>query len=256
MNNSICCLTLAVGAFLFSTRGAAQVAPLVANINARQTTSLDGSWQAIVDPYDVGSLDYRSQPLKNNHAFYKNHKPGSESELVEYDFDTSGQLHVPGDWNTQRESLLFYEGSVWYERSFDHAKSPKGRLFLHFGACNYLAAVYLNGEELGEHEGGFTPFDFEITDRVKPHGNFLVVRVNNTRGKDQVPTTNTDWWNYGGITRPVTLVEVPETFVQNYFVQLEKGSPSQIAGWVQLNGQNFSRTSQSGFQRRGLARRS
>src|SRR3984885_4940477 len=236
MNDSIRCLTLAVGALFFSTCGAAQVAPLVANINARQTTSLDGSWQAIVDPNDVGSLDYRSQPLKNDPAFYKNHKPESESELVEYDFDASGQLHVPGDWNTQRESLLFYEGSVWYERSFDYAKSPKSRLFLHFGACNYLAAVYLNGEELGEHEGGFTPFDFEITDRVKPRGNFLVVRVNNTRGKDQVPTTNTDWWNYGGITRPVTLVEVPETFVQNYFVQLEKGSTAQIAGWVQLNG--------------------
>ena len=88
--------------FLFG-RGAAQVAPLLANINARQTTSLDGQWQAIVDPYDVGALDYRAQPLKNNHAFYKNYKPQSESELVEYDFDTSGQLHVPGDWNTQRE---------------------------------------------------------------------------------------------------------------------------------------------------------
>ncbi len=109
-------------------------------------------------------------------------------------------------------------------------------MFLHFGACNYLAAVYLNGEELGEHEGGFTPFDFEITERIRAHGNFLVIRVNNARGKDQVPTTNTDWWNYGGITRPVTLVEVPETFVEDYSIQLEKASTQQIAGWVQLNG--------------------
>ena len=92
------------------------------NINARQTTNLDGQWQVIVDPYDVGALDYRAQPLKTNTAFYKNHKPQSESELVEYDFDTSGRLNVPGDWNTQRESLLFYEGSVWYKRSFDYAK--------------------------------------------------------------------------------------------------------------------------------------
>ena len=209
---------------------------MIANINPRQTTSLDGQWQAIVDPFEVGAFDYRAQPLKNNQAFYKNHKPQSESELVEYDFDTSGQLHVPGDWNTQRESLLFYEGTVWYKRSFDYTKSPKNKLFLHFGACNYFAAVYLNGEELGEHEGGFTPFDFEITDRVKPRGNFLVLRINNTRGKDQVPTVNTDWWNYGGITRPVTLLEVPETFVQDYFIQLEKGSTHQIKGWLQLNG--------------------
>jgi beta-glucuronidase len=239
MNNWLRCLVIASSAVLLSSPGAAQVAPLISNVSGRHTVSLDGSWQAIVDPYDVGALDYRAQRLKNNQAFYKDYKPQSESELVEYDFDTSGQLHVPGDWNTQRESLLFYEGSVWYERSFDYVRSPKTRLFLHFGACNYLAAVYLNGEELGEHEGGFTPFDFEITDRMRVRGNFLVVRINNTRGKDQVPTTNTDWWNYGGITRPVTLVEVPETFVQNYFVQLEKGSTRQIAGWVQLNGQRL-----------------
>src|SRR5262249_45617828 len=155
---------------------------------------------------------------------------------------TSGQLNVPGDWNTQRESLLFYEGSVWYKRSFDYAKSPKNRLFLHFGACNYTASVYLNGEELGRHEGGFTPFDFEITDLVRPQGNFLVVRVNNARGKDQVPTINTDWWNYGGITRPVTLVEVPETFIHDYFVQLEKGAMRQIRAGEKLNGRHLQQT--------------
>src|SRR5258708_1823360 len=236
MTKLLRCLTLVLCLLLVSSRGAAQVAPLIANISSRQTTSLDGQWQAIVDPYDVGALDYRAQPLKNNQGFYKNYKPQSESELVEYDFDGSGQLHVPGDWNTQRESLLFYEGSVWYKRSFDYAKSPKNRLFLHFGACNYLAAVYLNGEELGEHEGGFTPFDFEITNRVRAHGNFLVLRINDSRGKDQVPTINTDWWNYGGITRPVTLVDVPDTLLQNYFFHLHKDSQRPITGWLQLNG--------------------
>jgi beta-glucuronidase len=214
----------------------AQISPLIANIKARHATNLNGAWQAIVDPYDVGIYDYHAGLLKNNNAFYKNYKPQSPSELVEYDFDTSGQLNVPGDWNTQRESLLFYEGSVWYKRSFDYAKSPKSRLFLYFGACNYAASVYLNGEELGRHEGGFTPFNFEITDVVRPKGNFLVVRINNARGIDQVPTVNTDWWNYGGITRPVTLVEVPETFIQDYFLQLEKGSTRQIRGWVRLSG--------------------
>ncbi|HKF22561.1 MAG TPA: glycoside hydrolase family 2 TIM barrel-domain containing protein [Candidatus Angelobacter sp.] len=222
----------------------AQISPLIANISARHTTNLNGAWQAIVDPYDVGTFDYHAGLLKNNNAFYKNYKPQSPSELVEYDFDTSGQLNVPGDWNTQRESLLFYEGSVWYKRSFDYAKSPKTktRVFLHFGACNYASSVYLNGEELGRHEGGFTPFNFEITDVVRPKGNFLVVRINNARGIDQVPTVNTDWWNYGGITRPVTLVEVPETFIQDYFLQLEKGSTRQIRGWVRLTGPELKQT--------------
>jgi beta-glucuronidase len=224
------------GWLLFALPSKGQMAPLIANPEARRGMSLNGAWQAIVDPYDVGSLDYRAQALRNNNAFYKNYKPRSESELVEYNFDTSGQLNVPGDWNTQRESLLFYEGSVWYKRSFDYDKSPRTRVFLHFGACNYLAVVYLNGEEIGRHEGGFTPFDFEITDRLRTQANFLVIRVNNVRAKDQVPTINTDWWNYGGITRPVTLIEVPETFIQDYSVQLEKGSTRQIRGWVQLNG--------------------
>jgi beta-glucuronidase len=233
------CLMLALCALFAVARGAAQVAPLIASIEERSTTSLNGQWQVIVDPYDVGAVDYHAHALTGNGAFYKNYKPQSESELVEYDFDTSGHLHVPGDWNTQRESLFFYEGSVWYRRSFNYAKGPKKRVFVHFGAANYMAYVYLNGEELGQHEGGFTPFDFEITDRVRPEGNFLVVRVNNTRGKDYVPTVNTDWWNYGGITRPVTLVEVPETFIQDYSVQLEKGSTRQIKGWLQLNGQQL-----------------
>ncbi|HET8923385.1 MAG TPA: glycoside hydrolase family 2 TIM barrel-domain containing protein [Candidatus Acidoferrum sp.] len=236
MKNLLRWLTIVLCVPLFADRGIAQVAPLIANIDGRQATDLDGQWQAIVDPYDVGAFDYRGKPLTNNNAFYKNHKPQSLSELVEYDFDTSGQLNVPGDWNTQRPSLLFYEGSIWYKRTFNYSKSPKKRVFVHFGAANYLAAVYLNGEELGHHEGGFTPFDFEVTDGIRPQDNFLVLRVNNTRGKDLVPTDNTDWWNYGGITRPVTLVEVPQTFIQDYFIQLAKGSTRRVAGWLQLNG--------------------
>jgi len=236
MAKSLRCFAVVLCMLFAAGRSAAQVAPLIANIGGRATTSLDGQWQVIVDPYDVGALDYRAQPLKGNSAFFKNYKPQSKSELVEYDFDTAGHLNVPGDWNTQRESLLFYEGSVWYKRSFNCNKATKKRVFVHFGAANYRAFVYLNGEELGEHTGGFTPFDFEITDRIRAEGNFLVVRVNNTRGKAEVPTVNTDWWNYGGITRPVTLVEVPETFLQEYQVQLQKGSTNQIEGWVQLNG--------------------
>jgi beta-glucuronidase len=221
---------------LFPAAVLGQVPPLIANTSARRTINLDGQWQTIVDPYDVGSLDYRARPLTNNNAFFKNYKAHSPSELVEYDFDTSRYLNVPGDWNTQRESLLFYEGSVWYKRSFDYVKSPKERMFVHFGAANYKALVYLNGEEIGRHEGGFTPFNFEITNQVRAKDNFLVVRVDDTRRSDQVPTVNTDWWNYGGITRPVSLVSLPESFIQDYSVQLKKGSTEQIAGWVQLNG--------------------
>jgi beta-glucuronidase len=138
MASPLRCLTIAMAMLIAVGESRAQVAPLIANIGGRSTTNLNGQWQAIVDPYDVGFVDYRAQPMKNNSAFFKNYKPKSKSELIEYDFDTTGHLNVPGDWNTQRDSLLFYEGSVWYERSFDFAKSPKKRLFVTVGEVGHL----------------------------------------------------------------------------------------------------------------------
>jgi len=74
---------------------------------------------------------------------------------------------------------------------------------------------------LGTHEGGFTPFQFEITDKVKEQ-NSIIVRVNNQRKKDGIPAMGFDWFNYGGITRDVTLIETPQSFIEDYFIQLKK----------------------------------
>ena len=133
---------------------------------------------------------------------------------------------VPGDWNSQDDRLLYYEGTVWYRRKFDYAApAPDRRVFVHFGAANYQADVYLNGRKLGRHVGGFTPFEFEITGSASGStDNSLVVKVDNTRHADAVPTVNTDWWNYGGLTRDVTLVETPATFIRDYRLQLASGS--------------------------------
>ena len=117
---------------------------LIANIPARTRQNLDGNWNVIVDPYEIG-LGSR---------FYENRKANDPSDLVEYNFDTAGTLKVPGDWNTQRESLLFYEDPLWYQRYFSYHKRERIRTFLHFGAANYFTRVYLNGEKIGEHEGG------------------------------------------------------------------------------------------------------
>jgi beta-glucuronidase len=209
---------------------------VIANIRRRATTSLNGKWRVIVDPYETGYYDYRGQPWKL--GYFRNFKPRNPSELVEYDFDASEQLDVPGDWNSQAERLFFYEGTVWYKTDFDRDAPPGTRLFLHFGAANYAAKVWLNGEAVGEHQGGFTPFQCEITDVARERGNVLVVKVDNRRHRDAVPTLNTDWWNYGGLTRDVVLVELPETFIRDYFVQLETGSSNRIRGWVQLDGED------------------
>jgi beta-glucuronidase len=216
----------------------AQQVGLITNTEARKTTSLDGQWQVIVDPYESGYYNYRYQPSDN--GYFKNAKPKSKSELIEYDFDKSATLKVPGDWNTQSDQLFFYEGTVWYKKSFDYQHKPDTRLFVYFGAANYLADVYLNGEKLGQHEGGFTPFNFEITKLVRDTGNFLVVKVDNKRRRDAVPTLMTDWWNYGGLTREVTLIETPVTFVNDYMVQLERGSTNHVTGWVKLSGDKLS----------------
>jgi beta-glucuronidase len=205
--------------------------PLI-NAPHSRTMSLDGQWRYIVDPYENGYYDYRREPIPN--GFFMNQKPKSKADRVEYDFDRSDTLAVPGDWNTQRRELFFYEGTVWYKKSFDYPHREGTRLFLRFGAANYTAIVWLNGEKLGEHTGGFTPFAFEVTGRVRERGNFIVVKVDNRRCMECVPTVITDWWNYGGLTRSVTLLETPGTFVADYAVRL-KGEGT-VAGWARLDG--------------------
>jgi len=223
--------------FLLVPSVQAQQISLIANTAARKTVSLNGQWQTIVDPYESGYYNYRYQPSDN--GYFKNAKPKSKTDLIEYDFDSSATLNVPGDWNTQSDQLFFYEGTVWYKKSFDYQRKPDTRLFAYFGGANYFADVYLNGEKIGQHEGGFTPFNFEITKLVRDTGNFLVVKVDNKRRRDAVPTLMTDWWNYGGLTREVKLIETPATFVQDYLIQLQKGSRQRVRGWVKLEGQRL-----------------
>ena len=223
--------------FLFTPFVFSQSSSLITNIDGRKTFSLDGYWKIIVDPYENGFYNYRYDERDN--GYFKNQKPKSKSDLVEYDFDKSDSLKVPGDWNTQKEKLFLYEGTIWYKKDFDYNLTSGKRLFVYFGAANYKAIIYLNGTKLGEHEGGFTPFNFEITELAKEKANFLIVKVDNKRSREFVPTVNTDWWNYGGITRNVFLVEVPQTYIKDYFIQLDKNSNDEISGWIKLDGERL-----------------
>ena len=208
--------------------------PLIINADHRQTISLDGQWEIIIDPFENGYYNYRYE--ENANGYFKNQQPKSERDLIEYEFIPSNTLAVPGDWNSQRDELFFYEGTIWYKKSFDYSLPNTKRLFIYFGGINYHAVVYLNGEKLGEHIGGFTPFNFEITDKIKEKDNFIIVKVDNKRLRKGVPTVNTDWWNYGGITRRVMLIETPGIFIRDYYIQLGKKKSNQIEGWVQLDG--------------------
>ncbi len=218
---------------------------LISNIEARKAISLNGTWQYVMDPYETGFYDYRYKELNQNNldAYWNDDTPANKTAKKEYGYTDKYSILVPGDWNHQKPEFLYYEGTIWYKKSFDHPKTTTGsRYFLYFGAVNYRADVYLNGKKLGMHKGGFTPFNFEIpAAQLKEKDNFLVVKVDNKRYADEVPTLNTDWWNYGGITRDVKLVEVPANFIQDYVIQLNPtpgkapAASPEAEGWVKLN---------------------
>lgn len=196
------------------------------NVMARHCYSLNGKWQAIIDPAQCG--DWR--------RVWKDPVPQKKTDFFEYSFDGGPVLNVPGDFNSQLPELKYYEGVVWYRKDFQHSTAKNHRLFLHFGAVNYLATVYLNGELLGSHEGGFTPFQFEITGKVRDGSNSLVVKVDNHRQKNGIPALGYDWLNYGGITRDVNLVETPVSYIEDYSIQLKKNSRDEVKGWVKVEG--------------------
>ncbi len=218
--------TVSVGAH------AAEV-PLVGNPIGRNYLSLNGDWNYIVDVQEEGYYNYRMK--EDKWGFFVNEKPSNPEDLVEYDFDTSPVMKVPGDWNTQDDRLFFYEGCVWFKKDFEYRKKEGHRAVLYFGAVNYEAIVYVNGKKVGSHVGGFTPFNFDITEEVSDGTNFVIVKVDNKRRAENVPTLIFDWWNYGGITRDVMVLDVPERYVENYKFRLDKADAEKVRFSLQMN---------------------
>lgn len=208
-------MLLAVATILF---GSLCTQATITNVYGRDFLSLNGRWDAIVDPYDQG------EPKK----IYENRSPQGNTDFYEYSFDGGLRLEVPGDWNSQNPELKYYEGTVWYARRFEATPKPECRELLYFGAVTYRCRVFLNGVQIAEHEGGFTPFEVDVTDKLVDGENFLAVEVSNRRTADAIPALAFDWWNYGGITRDVMLVTVPRNYVEDYFVRLDNLSNNTI----------------------------
>ena len=143
-------------------------------------------------------------------------------------FEPAHIIAVPASWNDQFEDWRDYTGIAWYHTTFDLPWGWRGqRILVRFNAVSYLAEVWLNGERLGEHEGGYLPFVFDITDRVLDAGNNLVVRVDGQLAVDRVPPgnlaglsgaafpgvnypdTSFDFFPYCGIQRPVLIYTEP-----------------------------------------------
>ena len=221
-------------ATLFADEATAQPSTVLAAVDHRHAVSLDGAWHVIVDPYGNGLYD--SNGKARSTGFARNLAQTDSTGPVEYNFAKSPTLQVPGDWNTQRESLMLYEGPLWYEKDFEYHKTPGKRVFLHIGAANYRSYLWINGRAICEHEGGFTGFDCEITQALRDGNNFAVIAVDSTRLADGVPTLKTDWWNYGGLTREVSLVEVPDRYIDEFDLHLKRGTRNEIEGWVHVVG--------------------
>ena len=207
---------------VFTAVAAELALPLIQNVNAYETCSLNGDWNYIVDVQEEGYYDYRMNPMRN--GFFINAKPQKPEDLIEYDFDKSPTMKIPSDWNTQDEKLFFYEGTVWFKKSFQAVPMTECRTLLYFGAVNYDCHVWVNGKKAGHHVGGFTPFNYDISDLLKKGENTVIVKVDNKRHAEDVPTQIFDWWNYGGITRDVKLVKVPMNYLENYDLQLKKAA--------------------------------
>lgn len=209
----------------------------LSNVLHRSRLSLDGDWNVIVDPYEMGYVGILEQ--RNDRGFFRDHKPRHPGDRIEYDFDASPTLTVPGDWNTQHERLHYYEGTVWYRRivpglSADPAGRTPDRIFIHVGAANHTSRVFLDGEELATHAGGFGPFAVEVTGRLGPGEHSLVIQVDNRRERDRIPAMRSDWWNFGGLTRSVDLVFVPDTFMRHAWLTM--APDGRVVGGVELDG--------------------
>jgi beta-glucuronidase len=216
---------------------------LLVGVDRRSTTSLDGNWHYLVDQVPARGL-YNSNGTVRDNGYGLNTHPNISTSLPhndEYDFATAPTLKVPGDWNTQDPTLFRYEGVVWYQRDFSFQPRPHTRTFLHIGAANYKSFAWVNGKRICDHEGGFTPFDCEVTAAVKAGSNFVVIAVDSTREVDGIPSVAIDWFNYGGLTRDVSLVTLPESFIDDYDVHLRKDatfSPSNhtLVGYIHVVG--------------------
>ena len=181
-------------------------------LNDRRTReSLNGVWHYGIDQYDNC---LRAKFFEEN-----THDDKGHPYPLDYSFDTWEKMPLPMCWNLFSKYFFLYEGSMVFTRTFRYINHGEKRVFLRFGGIAYAAYVFVNRKFLGMHEGASTPFTVEVTDVLETE-NRIVVVVNNTRKRTNVPCENTDWFNYGGIYRDVEIIRVPETFIKDYKVEL------------------------------------
>ncbi|MFP1132764.1 glycoside hydrolase family 2 protein [Asticcacaulis sp. W401b] len=232
---------LAVLALFALPAGAQDMRPayLLTGAAYREVQDLSGPWTYSRDLYRTGLTDINGWVAKSRMQRYRDVDVAAEearggATFFEFDLDRGPQMALPGAWNAAEPELRYYDGLIWFQRKFTPKVFDGKRAFLRFEAVNYKAYVYLNGKEIGRHEGGFTPFVIEVTHALRAGENRLSVGVDSTHDAQSIPTAITDWDLYGGITRPVKLIYTPETFVDDATLTLTP--EGRLKGMAQLNG--------------------
>jgi beta-glucuronidase len=181
---------------------------------ASNRIDLNRDWQFCIDAQEKGEL-----------SGWPNHPP-ADTESV----------NIPHTWSIGKHDN--YLGKAWYFRIFETpAQSSAMHVELHFGATFYTSRVWLNGVEVGGHEGGYSAYAVDITSHLLPM-NFLAVEIDNRLSEQTIPGYAMrqkdprdawyDWWDYGGIVRDVWLTVTGPIEIQRQQIRSEIQTGSAI----------------------------
>ncbi|MFT3996469.1 MAG: glycoside hydrolase family 2 TIM barrel-domain containing protein [Asticcacaulis sp.] len=211
---------------------------LTAAIN-RQGDDLSGMWAYSKDLYKTGwatLMDWK--PSRGNQRFTDVDVAAEEAKdryaLFEYDMQSAPRMALPGAWNAALPQLRYYDGLIWFQRTFTTHRQPGQRTLIRFEAVNYVTQVYINGKPAGAHEGGFTPFTLDITALIRDGVNQITIGVDSSHTDQSIPPRITDWDIYGGVTRPVRLYTLPDTFIDDLYIRYTP--QGRLIAEVRLNG--------------------
>ena len=201
--------------------------PLLVAADLREGIDLSGPWHWSIDPYRSGLSGFHGAPPDPRQQRWRDidtRRLMAEDNRALYEFDMlrAPTVNLPGSWLAAVPEMRYYQGLVWYQKHFDRPAGAKGRYFLRFGAANYQTLVFVNGQPVGRHEGGFTPFAFDVTRLLRDGDNQVTIAVDSQAHAASVPPPITDWENYGGVTRAVRLVHTSDTYVDNAWVRLTR----------------------------------
>ncbi|HEY2679434.1 MAG TPA: glycoside hydrolase family 2 TIM barrel-domain containing protein [Steroidobacteraceae bacterium] len=181
---------------------------LTASAHAATHVDFNTGWEFRTDPDGIGAASGWTQSVPVN----------------------TQSVSLPHTWNLGE--YHDYLGVAWYFRRFAMPPTSAGtHVELHFGATFYKARVWLNGLELGAHEGGFTAYSFDVSDKLRD-SNTLVVQIDNRPGAFTIPGFGArgtpdawyDWWAFGGIVRDVWLTESASAWIDRQRIRSEQNA--------------------------------